>query len=118
MSRYRVFFSATIDGEETGPNCLDFVEAPDKAHAVATVARRYGPTCSVISCTVEGEPVPPSPVEQRDGLIRAIRPLYTVCRALLDNPTAPDLFTTQMRAGLEELCADAVAAMKAAGVTR
>ncbi len=110
MSRYRVVYSSTFPPSDAGPNGLEFVEAAGVAEALAVVAARHE-TISIISCTLEANSVE----EQRDGLIRALRPLYTVCRALLDNHHASPIFTSQTRLALEGMCADAAAALKAAG---
>lgn len=116
VSQYRVVFSTNKPGTlDDGPNSVDFVEAPSMPEAMAAVMLKHE-HCQILSCRLEGPAL--TPEEQRDGLIRALRPLYTVCRALLDNPSAGPLFTDEMRKGLEGMCTDAVNAMKAAGVLR
>jgi hypothetical protein len=116
MSQYRVVFNTNPAGvTDSGPNSVEFVEAPGMAEAMAAVMLKHE-NCSIIAAKLEGPAL--TLEEQKAELLRALRPLYTVCRALLDNPSAAPLFTQEMRKALEGMCTDAVAAMKAAGVER
>ena len=109
MARFRVVYSLP-----DGVSGVDFVEADGMDTAIARVAIQHA-RFTLVSCTVEG--APPTVEEQRDTLVRALRPLYTVARAILDTPDLGAALTPARRDGLEAMCSDAVAAMRLAGVT-
>lgn len=92
-----------------------FYDAPSLDEALARAALEHE-HFTLIEARISGPEL--SPTLQRDGLIKAMRPLLSVLLAMLNNPTLAVLFTAERRAQLEGFCRDAQEAMLNAGVTK
>lgn len=117
VNRYRVIVKLPSEHsrEVRGVYFID-AQTPESAGEICLSIAGAGSV--LVSSVIEKELTKPAPIsleEQRDGLICAMRPIYSVCRALLDNPSTAPLFTEQMRKGLEGMCTDAVKALRDAG---
>jgi hypothetical protein len=103
-NRYRITFKS---GNTSG---IGYYDAESAADALAAAALEHDPF-ELVDIRPEQRGPGLTLEQQRDGLVKAMTPIFTVLRALLDNPTTSPLFVEPRRSQLEKMLAEAQEAM-------